>query len=93
MPLKYPSTITTNTTSHTLRTTVYTHTSCTGPDVRYPTAPHRLVGTPRDVTAPTNPDPRLHNEGDVKLCESAARCPGEGGSLLDQRLQVNEVWS
>ncbi|KAJ9578651.1 hypothetical protein L9F63_005141, partial [Diploptera punctata] len=35
-------------------------------DVHYPTASHRLVGIPRDVTAPTNPDPRLHNEGDVK---------------------------
>jgi hypothetical protein len=68
MPLKYPSTI--STTSHTL---LYCTHAVSQPQMFARTALHRLAGTPRDVTAPTNRDPSLHNEGDVKPCESAAQ--------------------
>jgi hypothetical protein len=43
-------------------------------------APHRLAGTPSDVTEQTNRDTSLHNEGDVKPCESAAQQHVEGDS-------------
>jgi hypothetical protein len=46
------------------------------------TASHRLAGTPPDVTARTNRDTSLHNEGDVKLCESAAQQHVEGESNI-----------
>lgn len=52
------------------------------------TASHRLAGTPPDVTARTNHDTSLHNEGDVKLRESAAQQHVEGGV---KHLELNEA--
>lgn len=69
MPLKYPSTITTSHTQHYC--IIHTH-AVFQTQTFARTALHRLAGTPPDVTAPTNRDPGLHNEGDVKPCESAA---------------------
>lgn len=72
---------------HTLSalTAIYTHTPCSGPRQIARRASRRLAGTPPDVTAPTNRDPSLHNEGDVKPYESAAR-------LLDTEHVEVEGW-